>query len=367
MKETSSDYEMKLTVQREEKIDMKIRFESEIKGLQDELMMTQTDLDMANQKIQKQSDKIKHLENERDKDGDLILRLNDDCERFTKKIEELEGHKTSLTEEYQKHRIDAEKRLHETKSTLKRQMTFVEDQAKSSLDKANAEKAEADSHAMEKIRSMNIRISDLTDNLEMERTENGKKVAKYNILKKKFDNQEKEMSRIMDDLIEKTNKIRELEKSQRNAGSSNSNDQAKRQARLQNLRIQELELEIERINRTNKSKIAELEETCRLFQRDSDAQKELVRSLELEKSSLQAIKSGSGGDRESVLGMKLEETRRKYEQSNETVIRLDEALRAALAKQDDFTAKISKLKDEITRLQRSSKRAESFISENTLE
>ena len=98
---------------------------------------------------------------------------------------------------------------------------------------------------------MNIRISELTDHLEMERTENGKKVAAYNILKKKFDNQEKEMERIMDDLITKTNKIRDLEKSQRSAGTSDAGDQAKRQARLQNLRIQELELEIERVNRSN--------------------------------------------------------------------------------------------------------------------
>eukprot|EP00492_Amphilonche_elongata_P004923 TRINITY_DN543_c0_g1_i1.p2 TRINITY_DN543_c0_g1~~TRINITY_DN543_c0_g1_i1.p2 ORF type:complete len:104 (-),score=32.11 TRINITY_DN543_c0_g1_i1:593-904(-) len=92
-------------------------------------------------------------------------------------------------------------------------MTFVEETSKAALDAANTEKAKADTHASEKIRSMNLRISDLTDSLEMERTENGKKVAAYNLLKKKFDNAEKEMERIMDDLIAKTNKIRDLEKS----------------------------------------------------------------------------------------------------------------------------------------------------------
>jgi len=369
LQETTSDYETKLTVMREDTIDQKIRFESEVKGLQDELLMTQGDLDTTNSQKERLESKLAMLESERDKDGDLILRLNDDCERFTKKIEQLEGHKTALTEEYQKHRIDAEKRIHETKSTLTRQMTFVEEQSKSALSRAQQEKQESDSHATEKIRSMNIRISELTDHLEMERTENGKKVAAYNILKKKFDNQEKEMERIMDDLITKTNKIRDLERSQRSAGTSDAGDQAKRQARLQNLRIQELELEIERVNRTNKSKVSELEETCRLFQRDLEAQKNVVTQLTREKEQLlNNMNSGDGGSAlNDMLQQKLVDTQRKYEQSNETVIRLDEALRGALAKQDDFTSKITELKEEIMRLQRKTSRAESFISENTLE
>jgi len=53
--------------------------------------------------------------------------------------------------------------------------------------------------------------------------------------------------------------------------------------------------------------------------------------------------------------------------NQKTVIRLDEALRAALAKQDDFTSKITELKGEIMRLQRKTERAESFISETTVE
>merc|ERR1719461_713592 len=248
-------------------------------------------------------------------------------------------------------------------------MTFIQEQKDAEIDLHRSDKEDADSHATEKIRSMNIRISELNDALDLERTENGKKVAAYNILKKKFDNQEKEMSSMMDDLISKTNKIRELEKSSRNLGSAENGDQMKRQARLQNLRIQELELEIERINRTGKSKVQELEETCRLFQRDSDTQKELVTQLTREKEQLlNNMNSGDGGSAlNDMLQQKLVDTQRKYEQSNETVIRLDEALRGALAKQDDFTSKITELKEEIMRLQRKTSRAESFISENTLE
>ena len=48
LQETTSDYETKLTVMREDMIDQKIRFESEVKGLQDELLMTQGDLDTTN-------------------------------------------------------------------------------------------------------------------------------------------------------------------------------------------------------------------------------------------------------------------------------------------------------------------------------
>merc|ERR1719461_162355 len=202
-------------------------------------------------------------------------------------------------------------------------MTFIQEQKDAEIDLHRSDKQKADSHATEKIRSMNIRISELTDALDLERTENGKKVAAYNILKKKFDNQEKEMSSMMDDLISKTNKIRELEKSSRNLGSAENGDQMKRQARLQNLRIQELELEIERINRTGKSKVQELEETCRLFQRDLNAQKDIVTQLTQEKNDLMKNMNGGGADDavNSHLQKQLAARKRKYYQSQKPMLR----------------------------------------------
>merc|ERR1712062_597822 len=117
------------------------------------------------------------------------------------------------------------------------------------------------------------------------------------------------------------------------------------------------------------SKVQELEETCRLFQRDLAAQKEIVTTLTQEKNDLLKGING-GGESNAVnehLQQQLSQTKRKYEQSNETVIRLDEALRGALAKQDDFTSKITELKNEIMRHQRKTTHAESFISDHTIE
>merc|ERR1719266_123344 len=90
-------------------------------------------------------------------------------------------------------------------------MTFVEEASREEQTRMQKILEDKESHASERSRAMNQRISELTDALEMERTENGKKVAAYNILKQKFDNQETEMANMMDDLIAKTNKIRELE------------------------------------------------------------------------------------------------------------------------------------------------------------
>jgi chromosome segregation ATPase len=311
--------------------------------------------------------KVSALQQERDKDGDLILRLNDDCENYKKKINALENAHGDLESHLQEVKTTHTRNLAETKTTLQRQMTFVEEASREEKARMHKMIEEKETHSSEKSRAMNQRISELTDALEMERTENGKKVAAYNILKQKFDNQETEMANMMDDLIAKTNKIRELEKIMRDKGGAEPNEAMQRQSRLQNLRIQELELEIERINRTTVSKTQELEETCKLFQRDLKQQKNLVVQLTKEKEQLLAQNGGTDNAVVQHLQQQLAETKRKYEQSNETVIRLDEALRGALAKQDDFTSKITELKGEIGRLQRKTTRAESFISETTVE
>merc|ERR1719242_768193 len=357
MKDTVENYENQLSISREQKVEDRIRFETQIQELHDELNSTRQTLE----------GKVSALEQERDKDGDLILRLNDDCENYKKKISSLEHAQGDLESHLQEVKTTHTRTLAETKTTLQRQMTFVEEASREEKARMHKMIEEKESHSSEKSRAMNQRISELTDALEMERTENGKKVAAYNILKQKFDNQETEMANMMDDLIAKTNKIRELEKIMRDKGGAEPNEAVQRQSRLQNLRIQELELEIERINRTTVSKTQELEETCKLFQRDLKQQKNLVAQLTKEKEQLLAQNGGTDSAVVQHLQQQLAETKRKYEQSNETVIRLDEALRGALAKQDDFTSKITELKGEIGRLQRKTTRAESFISETTVE
>merc|ERR1719242_2503688 len=357
MKDTVENYESQLSISREQKVEDRIRFETQIQELHDELNSTRQTLE----------GKVSALEQERDKDGDLILRLNDDCENYKKKISSLEHAQGDLESHLQEVKTTHTRTLAETKTTLQRQMTFVEEASREEKARMHKMIEEKESHSSEKSRAMNQRISELTDALEMERTENGKKVAAYNILKQKFDNQETEMANMMDDLIAKTNKIRELEKLMRDKGGAEPNEAMQRQSRLQNLRIQELELEIERINRTTVSKTQELEETCKLFQRDLKQQKNLVVQLTKEKEQLLAQNGGTDNAVVQHLQQSLAETKRKYEQSNETVIRLDEALRGALAKQDDFTSKITELKGEIGRLQRKTTRAESFISETTVE
>jgi len=317
---------------------------------------------------------IENLEAERDKDGDLILKLNDDCERFRIRVKGLENEVEALEMNLHSTKEESKITLHTTRSELKRQLTFVESTHAEKHQEHEKEKerlrydmSSNHQHNTDKLQMANMRISELSDQLDFERTENGKKVAAYNILRKKFDNAEREMSNMMEDLIQKTNKIRELEKQVRESATDDHGDQSKRQSRLQNLKIQELELEIEKLQRTHKTQLEDLQETLRMIRRDLTQKKALLEQLTQEKAALEQLASGSGGEMIDHLQQQLGDTRKKYEQSNETVIRLDEALRAALAKQDDFTSKITELKGEIMRLQRKTERAESFISETTVE
>merc|ERR1712062_129140 len=69
---------------------------------------------------------IKNLEDEREKDGDLILKLNDDCERFRSRIKALEGEVEDLEIDLHSTKKEGKKKLESTRTELKRQLTFVE-------------------------------------------------------------------------------------------------------------------------------------------------------------------------------------------------------------------------------------------------
>jgi hypothetical protein len=68
-----------------------------------------------------------------------------------------------------------------------------------------------------------MQISELSDQIEFEKIENGKQVAAYNLLRQKFDDTESENANIKKDLIQKTNIIRELKKSAREKNNGNKN------------------------------------------------------------------------------------------------------------------------------------------------
>jgi len=361
LKDTIGKYEAQLQALRDAKEDERHRYEDEITNLKDQ----------HNFHKETTSAEISALEDERDKDGDLIIKLNDDVERYKHNIAEMENEIYELENLLKKHKNDSERTLENTRSKLSRQMTFNKSKADEKHKEAQVKLDETEGHLSEKVKMLNLRVSELTDQLEYEQTQNGKKISAYNILKKKFDNSEQEMTNMMDDLIQKTNRIRGLEKQLRAQGDgSEAQETMRRQHRLQNLRVQELELEIERLNRSarnsRKGSSSILEDEVNQLKKDLKRQRDLVGQLQREKSGILSS-SGNSSELTQRLKSSLAETKKKYEQSNETVIRLDEALRAALAKQDDFTNKITDLKGEVVRLQRKTNRAESFISETTIE
>lgn len=150
LEDTTNAYEEKNSNLRDSKFDAEVRYEQQIKALQDELMSTQGSLAIQESTSTTLQRKIEGLENERDKDGDLILRLNDDCDKFRKKTAELESHKRNLHEEFTQHKVDSEQKFHQTTSTLKRQMTFVEESHKEKYESLSDNKANADKHATAK-------------------------------------------------------------------------------------------------------------------------------------------------------------------------------------------------------------------------
>merc|ERR1719242_1395404 len=117
MKDTVENYESQLSISREQKVEDRIRFETQIQELHDELNSTRQTLE----------GKVSALEQERDRDGDLILRLNDDCENYKKKISALESAHGDLESHLHEVKTTHTRTLAETKTTLQRQMTFVEE------------------------------------------------------------------------------------------------------------------------------------------------------------------------------------------------------------------------------------------------
>jgi len=248
-------------------------------------------------------------------------------------------------------------------------------------------------------KQQNFRISEMTNNIEFERTENAAKLKSHDILKKKLESQEEENSTMMDELMEKTNRIRVLQKENRELKKSSGvfpKDLEDKETKLL-----ETEEKLRQLQRTSKRQVADLEHEVILLKAESRRNKAQIDHLsrhnqELSQQSHKLVDQVAEANEDELrhivwrltgesfryphltlsiyntifmpgLQKELDETKKKYQDAMKTVKTMSDTLRRAMKSHDEITQKLHKLEEEIQRQKRRATRAESLVSNSTFE
>merc|ERR1719326_165721 len=110
---------------------------------------------------------------ERDKDGDLILKLNDDIERMKQKIAEVE-------EDFSKTKAQHTEAMESTKTRLTRQLTWVKETAEEDRKMFEQQAEDMSQEASTTIEGLENELTAHKEQLEAEREDN-RKLGKHKV------------------------------------------------------------------------------------------------------------------------------------------------------------------------------------------
>jgi len=231
-------------------------------------------------------------------------------------------------------------------------------------------------------------LEDLRDDLSFERSEKTKKIKLSETLKKQLHSTEADLLDRSEDLEGKRNKIDELQRVVQAARDAEpENEATRRKLRAAQNKITNIEMEMDRKERNHKNKLDDLNSEIKNLKRSlideqrqvkdlNDNKKELLRQMASENTPVAVVEHYEQQvTKYEIIAQKAKKEgqakydllSKKHAQSTETIKRLEEALRNALGKQDKFTKVIKDLRGQVGHLSRKNERANSLISDSTIE
>lgn len=231
-------------------------------------------------------------------------------------------------------------------------------------------------------RQQNLRISELTNEIDYKKAQTASKLKAHDILTKKFQDQQQESSRMMDELMDKSDKIRILESENRTLKKTKgvfTKDLADEERKLaecednlkllqmtSSIQIKKLQAEVKRLKseeESNKKKLENLTRANKELSTWSVALEPMDQIADANTSDVSQALERQLEDKE----LELENMRKKYQDAMKTISTMGDALRRAMVSQDEITQKLLKIEDEMQRQRRRATWAESLLSTSTFE